>query len=65
MRFTEEQIIKAQREVDACAKAADLARKHGVCALHNCDSEGNAAKLDGEVRMPTSVRGQMPTDSGG
>jgi hypothetical protein len=29
-RFTEEQIIAVLREHDAGAKAADLARKHGI-----------------------------------
>jgi putative transposase len=36
-RFTEEQIIAVLREHDAGAKAADLARKHGIseATLHN------------------------------
>ncbi len=31
-RFAEEQIIAVLKEHEACAKTADLARKHGVCA---------------------------------
>ncbi len=48
IRFTEEQIIWVLREAATGAKTADLARQHGVCALHVCVSRGYAVQLEGE-----------------
>jgi putative transposase len=41
VRFTEEQIISVLKEHEACAKTADLARKHGVseATLYNWKSK--------------------------
>ena len=50
-RYTEEQISDVLREAEAGAKAADLARRHGVSA-------GNALQLEVQVWRAGGVGGQ-------
>lgn len=51
--FTEEQIIAALREHEAGAKAADLARKHGVseATLYNCKVKYGGMDVSDASRM--------------
>lgn len=52
-RFTQEQIITVLREHEACAKAGDLARQHGVCeaTLYNCKAKYGGMDVSDAKRL--------------
>jgi len=53
IRFTEEQIIAVQREHEAGAKTADLARKHGIseATLYNWKAKYGGMEMSDAKRL--------------